>query len=283
VGGQRHASAGLPLGKSLGTHCSGGWVFLRADVDGYGEEYNPFPHRVYNPLANLDLKSGPAEGCRSAGPDLWIRIHHSSNPETSSWWQVSVPTAMLEVCRPSQMFIQRIHVHRVFLERTSTRGDGEASVRLYRKIMLLNLHRRPYQRLPAQRESGHVWHFVVLDLMACYCSGRNMTYLHLVLQWQREFEKGDASDMYSGHTQFVLRLWASCPVWDFYGFLQLLNFEIIHWKQAWIPFDLPIYYSHLSCSVISLCCSQASLLIQVAKWVSDETKHSMLRCFSVFL
>jgi hypothetical protein len=30
VGGQRHASAALPLGKRLVTHCLGGWVDPRA-------------------------------------------------------------------------------------------------------------------------------------------------------------------------------------------------------------------------------------------------------------
>jgi hypothetical protein len=66
----------------------------------------------WNLIANLDLEvrySGRVHNAalyRSARPDLWIRIHHCSNPETSSGWQVTVPTAMLEVCRPSQMFIQ---------------------------------------------------------------------------------------------------------------------------------------------------------------------------------
>jgi len=34
VGGQRHASAGLPPGKRSGTHCIGGWVGPRAGLDG---------------------------------------------------------------------------------------------------------------------------------------------------------------------------------------------------------------------------------------------------------
>jgi len=39
-GGQRHASATLPLGRAsvLGTLCSGIWVVLLAGVDEYGEE-----------------------------------------------------------------------------------------------------------------------------------------------------------------------------------------------------------------------------------------------------
>ena len=43
VGGQRHASATLPLGKSLGTLCSRSWVVLLAGVDGYGEELYLYP------------------------------------------------------------------------------------------------------------------------------------------------------------------------------------------------------------------------------------------------
>jgi hypothetical protein len=42
VRGQRHASAALPLGKRPGTHCIGGWVGLRAGMDGCGKSR---PHR----------------------------------------------------------------------------------------------------------------------------------------------------------------------------------------------------------------------------------------------
>jgi len=35
VGGQRHATAALPSGKT-GTHCIGGWVGPRAGLDGCG-------------------------------------------------------------------------------------------------------------------------------------------------------------------------------------------------------------------------------------------------------
>jgi hypothetical protein len=34
VGGQRHALAALPLGKTPDTHCIGGWVGPRAGLDG---------------------------------------------------------------------------------------------------------------------------------------------------------------------------------------------------------------------------------------------------------
>jgi len=42
VGGQRHAPAALPTGKRLSTHCIGGWVDLRARLDGCGKSR---PHR----------------------------------------------------------------------------------------------------------------------------------------------------------------------------------------------------------------------------------------------
>jgi hypothetical protein len=47
VGGQHHAAAGLPLERP-GTHCIGGWVGPRADLDGCGKS---LPHR--------DLIPGP--------------------------------------------------------------------------------------------------------------------------------------------------------------------------------------------------------------------------------
>ena len=36
VGDKRHAPATLPLGKTHGTHCLGGWVGPRVDLDGRG-------------------------------------------------------------------------------------------------------------------------------------------------------------------------------------------------------------------------------------------------------
>ena len=42
VGGQRHAPAALPTGKRPGTQCIGGWVGLRAGLDGCGKSR---PHR----------------------------------------------------------------------------------------------------------------------------------------------------------------------------------------------------------------------------------------------
>jgi hypothetical protein len=37
VGGQRHAPAALPPGKRPGTHCTGGWLGPRADLDECGK------------------------------------------------------------------------------------------------------------------------------------------------------------------------------------------------------------------------------------------------------
>jgi hypothetical protein len=37
VGRQRHTPAALPPGKRPGTHCTGGWVGPRADLEGYGK------------------------------------------------------------------------------------------------------------------------------------------------------------------------------------------------------------------------------------------------------
>jgi hypothetical protein len=34
VGGQRHSSFSLPLGKRLGDHCTGGWMGVEAGLDG---------------------------------------------------------------------------------------------------------------------------------------------------------------------------------------------------------------------------------------------------------
>jgi hypothetical protein len=42
VGGQRHAPADLPPGKSPGTQCMGGWVSPRAGLDGCGKSR---PHK----------------------------------------------------------------------------------------------------------------------------------------------------------------------------------------------------------------------------------------------
>jgi hypothetical protein len=41
VGGQRHAPAALPPGKRAVTHCVGGWVGLRADLDGCEKSRSP--------------------------------------------------------------------------------------------------------------------------------------------------------------------------------------------------------------------------------------------------
>ena len=62
VGGQRHAPAALPPGKRPGTHCIGGWVGLRAGMDGYG---NARPHRDSNCNESLYRQRCPgAQNCR---------------------------------------------------------------------------------------------------------------------------------------------------------------------------------------------------------------------------
>jgi hypothetical protein len=45
--GQRHASAALPPGKRLVTHCIGGWVGPRAGLNGCGKSRH---HRGSSPL-----------------------------------------------------------------------------------------------------------------------------------------------------------------------------------------------------------------------------------------
>ena len=54
VGGQRHASTALPLGKRPGTHCIGGWVGPRAGLDGRGKSRQPpgFDPRTVQPVAS---------------------------------------------------------------------------------------------------------------------------------------------------------------------------------------------------------------------------------------
>ena len=41
VGGQCHAPAALPQGKTPGTHCIGGWFGPRAGLDGRGKSGPP--------------------------------------------------------------------------------------------------------------------------------------------------------------------------------------------------------------------------------------------------
>ena len=48
VSGKRHVPAALRLGKRLGVNCTGGWVGLRASLDGCGK----FPTRTVQPLGN---------------------------------------------------------------------------------------------------------------------------------------------------------------------------------------------------------------------------------------
>jgi hypothetical protein len=49
VGGERHAPAALPPGKKPGIHDTGGWVGLRASLDGYEKSR---PHLDSMPGAN---------------------------------------------------------------------------------------------------------------------------------------------------------------------------------------------------------------------------------------
>jgi len=41
MGGQRHAPTALAPGKRPSTHCIGGWVVLRAGLDGCGKSRSP--------------------------------------------------------------------------------------------------------------------------------------------------------------------------------------------------------------------------------------------------
>jgi len=43
MGGQHHALTALPLGKRCGIHCTGGWLGLRASLDGSGNSDPPPP------------------------------------------------------------------------------------------------------------------------------------------------------------------------------------------------------------------------------------------------
>jgi len=54
VGGQRHVLAALAPGKRPGTHCIGGWVGPRADLDGCGKSRPPpgFDPRTVQPVAS---------------------------------------------------------------------------------------------------------------------------------------------------------------------------------------------------------------------------------------
>jgi len=45
VGGQRHAPAALPMGKRRVSHCTGGWIGLGDNLDGYGKHR---PHQGSN-------------------------------------------------------------------------------------------------------------------------------------------------------------------------------------------------------------------------------------------
>jgi hypothetical protein len=57
VGGQRHTPAALPPGMRRGTHCTGGWVGLRACLDGLRKS-RPYRHSVPGPSARSDSLYG---------------------------------------------------------------------------------------------------------------------------------------------------------------------------------------------------------------------------------
>ena len=65
VGGQLHAPAALPLGKRPGTHCTGGCVGPRVDLDGYGKSH---PHR--------DTDSKYRTSCMNIHITYISHIHH---------------------------------------------------------------------------------------------------------------------------------------------------------------------------------------------------------------
>ena len=54
MGGQRHSPAAFPLGKRPGIPCTGGWVGLRAGLDGCGKSRPPpgFDPRTVQPVAS---------------------------------------------------------------------------------------------------------------------------------------------------------------------------------------------------------------------------------------
>jgi len=54
IGGQRHASAVLPPGKTPSTHCTGGWVDPSVGLEGCGKSRPPpgFDPRTVKPAAS---------------------------------------------------------------------------------------------------------------------------------------------------------------------------------------------------------------------------------------
>jgi hypothetical protein len=56
VGGQHHVSVTLPLGKRLGTHCTGGWVGLRVSMDKCGKS-RPIGIRTPERPARIGIRS----------------------------------------------------------------------------------------------------------------------------------------------------------------------------------------------------------------------------------
>jgi hypothetical protein len=62
VGGERHAQAALPLGKRVGTHCTGGWLVPRAGLDECGK---------FHPLGDSILGLNQPVACRYIYYAIW--------------------------------------------------------------------------------------------------------------------------------------------------------------------------------------------------------------------
>ena len=85
VGGQRHAQAVLPPGKRPETHCIGGWVVLRAGLDGCRKS---LPHRDLIPDHPAHSESlyrlsypGPPER-----PKTWHKEEEWEEEEAAEGW-----------------------------------------------------------------------------------------------------------------------------------------------------------------------------------------------------
>jgi len=135
-----------------------------------------------------------------------------------------------------------------------------------------------------------------------YCSGRNMTYMHIVLQWQR-FREGRCV-WPLGRTPFVLRCVGKLSCLEIFVVLQLLNFEIIHWNRlrshmlpdslfttillCYFPVLLVSWTVDASCKIMlpmKRCTLFATLLSTLSLIVNRNCSAliSMIQNFSVYL
>ena len=81
MGGQRHASAALPLGKRPVNHCIGGWMGRSGRV----RKISPHPHRDFIPgpstfcpyFPRLENGAGTVSAVvlRTAGRSVWTGLH----------------------------------------------------------------------------------------------------------------------------------------------------------------------------------------------------------------